>query len=149
MLPCPTEITWPPEIGSLLNTLFISGHGGGRGAGAGLGAVPRQVRAGARVRVSGGRGAGPGAGQEGRPSLDCSQFIVQLPIKIDILNKKILHSHSTHILLCSPVSRFFCKYIKEIRFQNYFQMKSRINEIRERVIVVVITSKSYHHISCV
>ena len=66
-----------PEIGSLLNTLFMSGHGGGRGAGAGLGAVPRQVRAGARVRVSGGRGAGPGAGQEGRPSLDYSLFIVQ------------------------------------------------------------------------
>ena len=77
MLPCPTEITWPPEIEieSLLNTLFNSGHGGGRGAGAGLGAVPRQVRAGARVRVSGGREAE--AGQAGRPSLDCSLSCVQ------------------------------------------------------------------------
>ena len=34
---------------------------------------------------------------------------------------------------------FFCKYIKKIRFQNHFRMKSRINDITERVIVVVIT----------
>ena len=89
MMPCPTEITWSPEIEieSLLNTLFNSGHGGGRGAGAGLGAVPRQVRAGARVRVSGGRETG--AGQEGRQSLDCNIFIVQLPIKIFSTNKNM------------------------------------------------------------
>ena len=117
MLPCPTEITWPPEIEmeSLLNTVFNSGHGGGRGAGAGLGAVPRQVRAGARVWVSGGRETEAGAGQEGRPSLDCNIFIVQLPIKIFSTNKNMftilnsftqceIHSHSTHILRCSPVS---------------------------------------------
>ena len=64
-----------PEIGSLLNTLFISGHGGGRGAGAGLGAVPRQVRAGARVRVPGSRE--DEAGEAGGPSLDCSLSSVQ------------------------------------------------------------------------
>ena len=52
-----------------------AGHGGGRGAGAGLGAVPRQVRAGARVRVPGGRE--DEAGEAGGPSLDCSLSSVQ------------------------------------------------------------------------